>query len=88
MEIKIVYEKTDPKNKRVLFQRKYLVEFSIKAYQELTDKDRKKIYNIQRIIFSFGCDNEDKGEENFFHFTNDDNDKEHLLDCIEIVSKK
>lgn len=87
MKIRQRYRKTNSDNKGYSIYREYLVEFSVKAYQELTVMDKEKIYRIQRIIDSLGNDDVEEETKELYRFTKDDDDEKHILDCVEIVSK-
>lgn len=62
--------------------KKYELEFSISTFQELTEKDKEKIYRIIRIIDSLGNDEINETTDKEYRFQSDDDEGTHLLDGV------
>lgn len=82
--MKYIIEK-NIKNKNI--NKKYKVDFSVKVFTELSEKDKEKIYRIVRIIDSLGEDNVEETSDKDYKFQTDDNDRV-LEDCMEENKEK
>jgi hypothetical protein len=82
--MKYIIEK-NVKNKNI--NKKYKVDFSVKAFNKLSEKDEEKIYRIVRIIDSLGEDNVEETSDKDYKFQTDDNDRV-LEDCMEENKEK
>lgn len=71
------------KDKEVEYAR-FDVTFTVIPHQELSQKDKKKIYKIIRIIHSLGNDNIDEIEDTLYrNMCDEDGSWENLLDAVE-----
>lgn len=70
------------KGKEVEYAR-FDVTFTVIPHQELSQKDKKKIYKIIRIIHSLGDDDIDEMEDTLYrNMCDEDSSWENLLDAV------
>lgn len=62
--------------------KKYEVDFTVRYFQELSEKDKEKIYTIVRIVDSLGNDEKEETSDEDYRFQTDDDKGEHLLDGV------
>lgn len=70
----------------------YEVDFSVKFFEKLTDKDKEKIYKIIRIIDTFGDNKKEEISDKTYRFQTDQEGKDVLrgvvIDCRKLITKE
>ncbi len=76
------YSLFERKNNQGEDLKKYEIEFSVEYFDQLSEKDKDKIYKIIRIIDSLGDDEIEETSDEDYRFQTDDDMGERVLEGV------